>query len=184
MKYVLFYSNRCEHCRAVLAQLSKLKVSEDTSFVCIDSRKTVSGKSVAILGNGKQVPLPPNLTSVPALLMLEKNNALIVGDAVKAHLEREYSTTVSAANDPAAFSFSEMSGLSDGYAYLDLSPEEMLAQGGGGARIMHSFAALSGVQSITTPQPTEDANPKLKSVNMEDILAKRASEVPPPVVRE
>jgi len=184
MRYVLFYSNRCDHSRGLLALISKLPVAEETSFVCVDSRRSSAGKSYAILDAGKEVPLPSNLVSVPALLLLEKSNALIVGDEIKRHLDNEFASLTSVANDPTAFSFSEMAGLSDGYAYLDLSAEEMMAQGTGGQRIMHSFASLGGHQSITTPQQVDDEAPKLKSVNMDDLLARRASEVPPAVIRE
>lgn len=184
MKYVLFYSNRCEHSRKVLATVSRLSAAEETSFVCIDAREIRNGKQCAILTDGKAVPLPDSLVNVPSLLMLEKSNTMIVGEAVVEHFEREYAPTIAASQDPAAFSFSEMAGLSDGYAYLDLSAEEMLAQGTGGQRIMHSFSALQQHQSITTPQQVDDSAPKVGSVNMEDLLARRASEVPPAIVRE
>jgi hypothetical protein len=182
MQYVLFYSNRCEHSRKVLSALTRMPASEETSFVCIDSRVTRGKDVFAVLTSGKEVPLPSSLASVPALLLLDKGNALVVGDQVMQHLARSAPQAVS--YDPAAFSMSEMSGLSDGYAYLDVSAEEMLAQGGGGERIMHSFAGLQSEHSITTPQQVDDSVPKVGSVSMEAVLAQRATEVPPQVVRE
>lgn len=183
MKYVLFYSNRCEHSRDILKQITRSPVAEETSFVCIDSRVTRGKDVCAVLANGKEVPLPSSLTSVPALLLLEKGNALVVGTQVKQHLERETPRSITQ-QDPAAFSTNEMSGLSDGYAYLDVSAEEMLAQGGGGQRIMHSFAGLGMENAITTPQQVDDSVPKVGSINMEELMARRANEVPPPIIRE
>lgn len=183
MQYVLFYSNRCEHSREVLSKLTRMPAAEETSFVCIDSRVTRGKDVFAVLTTGKEVPLPSSLSSVPALLLLDKGNALVIGDQVMQHLSRS-APQAAVSYDPAAFSMSEMSGLSDGYAYLDVSAEEMLAQGGGGERIMHSFAGLQSEHSITTPQQVDDSVPKVGSMNMEAVLAQRATEVPRPVVRE
>ena len=158
MKYVLFYSNHCEHSRKILRVLSQSAVSREISFVCIDSRVTRDGTTYAVIESGKEVPLPSVLSEVPSLLMLEKGNSLVVGDKIMGFISRD-NKSVQAVSDPAAFSFSEMAGLSDGYAYLDVGAEEMLAQGNGGNRIMHSFVALGDGGSITTPVQTDDRAP-------------------------
>ena len=183
MQYVLFYSNHCEHSRSLLGTLSKMAVAERMSFVCIDSRSVRDGTTYARLQDGKEVPLPAVLSDVPALLMLEKGNSLIVGDEIRQHLVREHST-VGVQDDPDAFSWNEMSGLSDNFSYLDTSAEDMLATGGGGSRIMHSFTGLSGGDAITTPVQSDDAVPKLGSVDMDAFMQQRMTEVPPPVARE
>ena len=183
MLYVLFYSNHCEHSRALLGTLSKMAIAEQTSFVCIDSRFNREGTIFARLQDGKEVPLPAVLSDVPALLMLEKGNALIVGDEIRRHLDREHGTPATQ-DDPAAFSWNEMSGLSDSYALLDVSAEDMLAQGSGGNRIMHSFTGLTGNDSITTPIQNDDSVPKLASVNMDAYMQQRMAEVPAPISRE
>lgn len=87
-------------------------------------------------------------------------------------------------SDPAAFSFNEMAGLSDGYAYLDVDAEEMLAKGNGGNRIMHSFMGLESEGSITTPVQTDDRAPSLRNVDMDQYMAQRINEVPKPIQRE
>lgn len=183
MKYVLFYSNHCEHSRKILRVLSQSSVSREISFVCIDSRVTKDGTTYAILETGKQIPLPSVLSEVPSLLMLEKGNALVVGDKIMGFISRD-NETLQTVSDPAAFSFNEMAGLSDGYAYLDVGAEDMLAQGNGGNRIMHSFAGLGDSGSITTPVQTDDRAPTLRNVDMDQYMAQRASEVPPPIQRE
>ena len=115
--------------------------------------------------------------------MLVKGNSLVVGDKIMGFISRD-NESIGAVVDPAAFSFSEMAGLSDGYAYLDVGAEEMLAQGNGGNRIMHSFVGLEDGGSITTPVQTDDRAPTLRNVNMDDYMAQRASEVPRPIQRE
>ena len=183
MKYVLFYSNHCEHSRKILRALSQSAVSKDISFVCIDSRITKDGTTYAVLESGKHIPLPNVLSEVPSLLMLEKGNSLVVGDKIMGFISRD-NGSVQATSDPAAFSFSEMAGLSDGYAYLDVGAEEMLAQGNGGNRIMHSFMGLSDGGSITTPVQTDDRAPTLRNVDMDQYMTQRANEVPRPIQRE
>ena len=163
--------------------LSQAAVSKEISFVCIDSRVTKDGTTYAVLESGKNVPLPNVLTEVPSLLMLEKGNAMVVGDKIMGFISRDDGADQAVA-DPVAFSFSEMAGLSDGYAYLDVGAEEMLAKGNGGNRIMHSFMGLGDTGSITTPVQTDDRAPTLRNVNMDDYMAQRASEVPPPIQRE
>jgi hypothetical protein len=183
MQYVLFYSNHCEHSRSLLGTLSKMAVAEHTSFVCIDSRSMRDGTTYARLQDGKEVPLPAVLSDVPALLMLEKGNSLIVGDDIRKHLDREHGT-VATHDDPDAFSWNEMSGLSDAFSYLDTSVDDMLATGSGGNRIMHSFTALTGGGAITTPVQSDDTVPKLASVDMDAYMQQRMAEVPQPVARE
>jgi hypothetical protein len=185
MRYVLFYSNRCDHSRSVLTKLTRLPVAEETSFVCIDSRVSRGNIVYAVLSDGREVPLPAALQAVPALLLLEKGNVLLAGEAVAAHITREYGVGDHVGGqDPTAFSFNEMAGLSDSYAYLDVSAEEMLAQGGGGERIMHSFSHIAGGDSITTPVQVDDSAPKVGALNMETIMAQRATEVPAAIQRE
>jgi len=183
MKHVLFYSNHCEHSRKILKILSQSEISNDISFVCIDSRITKDGTTYAVLETGKHVPLPNVLSEVPSLLMLEKGNSLVVGDKIMTFISRE-SEGVQMVSDPAAFSFNEMAGLSDGYAYLDVDAEEMLAKGNGGNRIMHSFMGLESEGSITTPVQTDDRAPSLRNVDMDQYMAQRINEVPKPIQRE
>ena len=67
---------------------------------------------------------------------------------------------------------------------LDVGAEEMLAQGNGGNRIMHSFMGLSDGGSITTPVQTDDRAPTLRNVDMDQYMTQRANEVPRPIQRE
>ena len=49
---------------------------------------------------------------------------------------------------------------------------------------MHSFTGLSGGDAITTPVQSDDAVPKLGSMDMDAFMQQRLAEVPPPVARE
>ena len=71
MKYILYYSNFCNHCKILLMELAKSKIKNEINFLCIDRRIKQNGKVMIILENGSQLPLPSNVVEVPSLLMLK-----------------------------------------------------------------------------------------------------------------
>ena len=73
-RYVVFYSNRCDHSRELLAKLARHPVSKDVAFVCVDRRETQGSSTYAVLEGEKRVKLPAELSEVPAALLLEKGN--------------------------------------------------------------------------------------------------------------
>ena len=94
--------------------------------------------------------------SVPTLLLLNKNNKLLVGDDVinffRPQIMGEKTKAVPNNLEPLAFSGYEMgTSMSDSYSYLDQSSEEMNAKGEGGLRQMHSFVKLNHDDRIETP---------------------------------
>ena len=82
MSSVLYYSKYCENCKKLLYELGKTKIQKNIHFLSIDKRKNIDGKIYIILDNGKEIYMPPNITSVPTLLLLNKNNKLLVGEDV------------------------------------------------------------------------------------------------------
>ena len=68
----LYYSNYCKHSKKVLDFLSKSGLTEKLNCICIDKRKRnpSTNQTFVVLDDGKQVLLPPNLQSVPALLLI------------------------------------------------------------------------------------------------------------------
>ncbi len=175
-RYVLFYSNRCEHSKALLTTLVRDPVNKEVAYVCIDRREREGSATFALLENGRRVQLPAELTEVPAVLLMEKGNTLVSGAAVSAYLPPKGQS--SAGLEPAAYSLTEMSGMSDAYGYLDVTSEEMLAQGGGGSRMMHSYADLYEMHDIHTPLESDDQVPKVGSSDMEARMALRTAEAP------
>jgi len=80
MSAVLYYSNYCNHCKQLLLKLSRTKTRDDLHFVCIDKReKHKDGTTHIILENGKRLLLPPNVKSVPTVLLLHHGNRVIDG---------------------------------------------------------------------------------------------------------
>lgn len=180
-RYVVFYSNRCDHSRELLAKLARHPVSRDVAFVCVDRREAQGSSMYAVLEGEKRVKLPAELSEVPAALLLEKGNVLVSGSAVSAYLPPP--DAAAAGNEPTAYSWAEMGGLSDAYAYVDTSSDDMLAQGSGGSRMMHAFTTLDGGQDITTPAQADDKVQTVATTDIEAIAARREQEVPRPIAR-
>ena len=85
----LYYSNYCKHSQRVLQFLVKGNLAEKLNFLCIDNReKDRSNNQVYIvLENGKKVIMPPNIQSVPSLLLVREGYRVILGDDIIQHYQ-------------------------------------------------------------------------------------------------
>lgn len=79
---VLYYSNYCKHSTKVLQHITKNSLINSLNCVCVDKRTVDKNTGVItiILENGKQVLIPPNISSVPSLLCVKKKYLLLTGD--------------------------------------------------------------------------------------------------------
>ena len=181
MSNVLFYSKYCDYCKKLLYEIGKSEVQNNIHFLSIDKRTMRNNKIYIILDNGKEIYLPPNIKKVPSLLLLNKNNRILVGEDVfnflRPQLNQEKEVATQNNMEPLAYSTYEMgTTLSDNYSYLDQTNEEMLAKGDGGVRQMHSFVRLNHNDKINTPP--EDYEPdKVGQVDLGKIQAKREQEI-------
>ena len=183
MSIVLYYSNQCNHSKELLRMLSKSQKSKDIHFVCIDKREQHKDGGVHILlDNGDRLLLPPNIKSVPAMLLLDHGNRVVSGLAEIKHFlkpgEVEITNKADKLNgEPLAFSFDEMGHtLSDNYSYLDMTSEELSAKGNGGLRQMHNYMSINGELSISTPPDTYTPD-KIGSVDMNQLQSQRDSDI-------
>lgn len=180
MKYIIYYSNYCQHSKRILLALSREKTQNEIHYLCIDKRTTNAGKTYVVLENGKQVLLPSTITEVPAMLLLHQGNQVIVGENILKHLIP--SRPLMQVAEPTAFSISEMSGLSDNYSYLDMTPEELSSKGDGGMRISHQFVSLDSVDKIETPPEDFEPN-KVDSNQYDNFVSQRNTEVQDQITR-
>ena len=179
MSAALYYSNYCEHCKELLMRVSRTKISDDIHFICIDKRvKQQDGSTHIILENGQHLLLPPNVTKVPAVLLLHHGNRVIDGlKEIYNYLnptEVELNNTATQQNgEPLAFSTSEMgSTLSDNYSYLDMSSDDLSAKGNGGLRMMHNYTTITDNQTIATPPDDYEPN-KVGDVDISKLEEQR-----------
>ena len=181
MSSVLYFSNYCDNCKKLLHFLSRSPQAKDMHFVCIDKReKQSNGSTHVILANGSEILLPPNITRVPALLLLNKSNHVLFGSDIMNFLrpqEVEIDNQATQGNgEPSAFMFSgsgySLGVNSDRFSFLDQDPESMLAKGDGGLRQMYNYATPDMVSNISTP-PDDYTPDKVAPNQLEQIQQNR-----------
>ena len=152
-------------------------------FICIDKReKHTDGTTHVVLETGQRLLLPPNITTVPAVLLLHHGNRVVTGIKEITHYLSPGETAImnQATNfngEPQAFSFCEMgNNLSDNYSYLDQSAEELSAKGNGGIRQMHNYCTITQNDTIATPPDDYEPN-KIGTVDLGKLQMARANEV-------
>jgi hypothetical protein len=129
MSAILYYSNYCDHSKKILQQVSRSKVKDGIHFVCIDKRVTREGATYIVL-EAQELLLPPNIQRVPSLLLLNRGNSIVEGDAVLNHIiEQNNVSNMHATNgngEPHAFGINEFGSImSDNYSFLDQSSDDM-----------------------------------------------------------
>lgn len=166
MSSIIYYSNFCERSKGLLQVLSKSAISKEIHFLCIDKReRNANGTTYIILESGDKLPLPPQVTKVPALLLLNQGNKIIYGDQILQHLKPQEVVINNVATnnngEPSPFSMTNDSlgtrGVaSDTYSYWDQTSDELLAKGEGGTRQMYNYATsdYSSTVAIETPPDT------------------------------
>jgi hypothetical protein len=86
---VFYYSNYCQHSQKVLQFLVRANLTAELAFVCIDKRgrDPNTNQMFIIMENGDKILMPPNIHSVPAVLMIEHNYKVIYGEEIVKHYE-------------------------------------------------------------------------------------------------
>ena len=183
MSSVLYYSKFCNHCKELITKIAKTKTKDEIHFVCIDNRERhKDGTTNIILDNGQRLLLPPNISTVPSILLLHHGNRVLAGIKEILHYLKPGETTImnQATNfngEPQAFSFCEMgSSSSDNYSYLDMTAEELSAKGDGGLRMRHNYMLINESQIIATP-PDDYEPDKVGAVDLGKLQAKRNNEI-------
>ena len=81
MSNILYYSNYCENCKKLLKILNLNKPKEKVHYICIDNREKGHGNQLyVILETQQKILLPPTVTKVPALLLLDKGHQVTIID--------------------------------------------------------------------------------------------------------
>lgn len=185
MSTILYYSNYCQNCKALLQEISKSNVKDDMHFICIDKRhRGNNGATYIVLQNGQEVLLPPTINKVPALLLLNRGHKVLFGEEIKRHImpviEAQQQEAVAVNGEPMAFSLGGFGGgfgvASDNYSFLDQSADDLSAKGDGGMRQQHHYAGVQWQDQIETP-PDNYSPDTIGSVSMEQLQQQRASDV-------
>ena len=186
MSSILYYSNYCDNCKTLLQSISKWgSIKEDMHFINIDKRvKKPNGATYVVLENGQEILLPPTITKVPALLLLNKGHHVLFGGDINKHLEPKQAIQANVAmqnnGEPLAFAIYSAGGYggvsSDNYSFLDQDATSLSAKGDGGMRQQHHYATLDYDSNIDTPPDTYSPD-TIGSVSMEQLQQKRNNDV-------
>lgn len=164
---ILYYSNNCKHCQKLLSHLAKNGQLEKYNFVCIDRREVDphTRQVSIILDRGVKTTLPPNVSRVPALLMVNKNYTAVVGDDIYAYVDSQIkpdptNAAVENGGEPIGYILSPSSGgvniISETFTMYNAPPEELSAKGIGGTRQMHNYVSAN-IDPTTIPTSFDDS---------------------------
>ena len=185
---ILYYSNYCKHSQKIVQTLVKGNLSDKISFICIDKRKQ-DPKTYQIfitLENGSKVIMPPNVHSVPALLLVKQNYRILLGDEIMNHLHPQLKQNNEQATnfqgEPMGFYLSNSSGgtniMSEKFTSYQMTPDELSAKGRGGSRQMYNYVSANDeMQFINTPADSYRPDKLSNSVTIDTLQQKRMDEV-------
>ena len=182
MSTILYYSNYCDNCSKLLQIISTSNCKNDMHFINIDNRTKKNGATYIILENGQEILLPPTVTKVPALLLLNKGHHVLFGGDINKHLEagniNQANPIVKNNGEPLAFSLNNcgFGVTSDNYSFLDQDPDSLSAKGNGGMRQQHHYASLDYNVNIDTP-PENYQPDKIGQISMEQLQQKRNKDI-------
>ena len=194
---ILYYSNYCKHSKKILQILGKTNVVDKISFICIDkrSRDPKTNQVFLDLENGSKVIMPPNLHSVPAMLLVKQQYRVIYGEEILEYLQPKLNVQDNLANfasgtgglgaqggEPMSYQLNSGSGgsniVSEHFTFYDMTPEELSSKGRGANRQMYNYvSANDNVITINTPPESYRPNKISSDVTIDSIQEKRNSEI-------
>lgn len=191
---ILYYSNYCKYSQNILQFLVKGNLTEKINFICIDKRyldkKTNQMKIES--DNGIVTILPPNIHSVPALLLVNQNYRLILGDDIIKYYEPTVRKNIMKVNleqgEPVGIPIHTISGsggsniVSEKYTYVNMSPQELSGKGSGENRQMYNYVQIDQMteQHIQTPLDTWKPDKISGNVTIDSLQKKRNEEIQQP----
>jgi hypothetical protein len=185
---ILYYSNYCKHSQRLVQTLVKGNLSNKLSFVCIDKRvrDPKNNQQYIVLENGSKVIMPPNIHSVPALLLIKQNYRVLFGDEIMQHLHPQIKQLNEVATnyngEPISYSLGGSNGgsniMSEQYTYYNMTPDELSAKGKGNNRQMYNYVSASDdIKLINTPPDNYRPDKLSNNVTVETLQQQRLNEI-------
>lgn len=186
----LYYSNYCKHSQRILQFLVKSNLVNKINFMCIDKRERdeKTNQINIILEDGKRVVMPPNIQSVPSLLLVQQKYRVILGDDIIQHYQNTVNNNIQKRQqimqqvEPIGTSLMQSSGgmniISEQYTMYDLTPDELSAKGNGGRRQLYNYvSAHDDGSAIQTPPDTYQPDKIDKDVTVNTLQQERINEI-------
>lgn len=187
---ILYYSNYCKHSQSIVGYITKSALIEKLNCICIDrrSRDPVTNQLMIQLENGKKVIMPPNVHSVPALLIVNQKYTAIFGDEIIKYFEPNVQTktveaTQSVGGEPMGFHLGQSANIvSEQFTYYNMSPEELSAKGRGAKRQMYNYVSAGhDIITIQTPPDNYEPDKVEEGVSIDTLIQKRNKEITPSI---
>jgi len=188
---ILYYSNYCKHSQNVIQTLVKSNLTDKISFICIDKRKRDenNGQMIIILENGDKVMMPPNIHSVPSLLLIKEQYRVIEGDSILTHLHPEIRKNKlresNIPTEPTGYMLNSYSSgsniMSEKFTSYSLTPDELSAKGTGERREMYNYmSAKDTMNVINTPPDTYKPDKISNDITLDTLQQKRMDDIGQP----
>jgi hypothetical protein len=180
---ILYYSNYCKHSKAILDYLVKNDVIHTINCICIDQRKvnSLQGQTLITLENGNTVLLPPNVYSVPSLLLIKENYRCVVGNEIKniykSKISEKQDIAFKGNGEPQAFTLGAKDIQSEQFTFYNSTMEDLSAKGSGGMRPLYHYVPADGNVSIPTPPDTYKPNKVGQDITVDKLEQKRSEEM-------
>lgn len=185
---ILYYSNYCKHCQQLVQTLVKGNLSNKLSFICIDKRvrDPKNNQQYIVLENGSKVIMPPNIHSVPSLLLIKQNYRLLMGDDIMQHFHPQIKQLNEVATnfngEPISYTLGATSGgsniISEQYTYYNMTPDELSAKGKSNNRQMYNYVSASDdIKLINTPPDSYRPDKLSNNVTIESLQQQRLNEI-------
>ena len=184
---ILYYSNYCKHSQKILQFFVKNNLTEQLSFICIDNRKqdANTGQIYIILENGSQILLPPNVHSVPSLLLVKESYSVIMGDAIMSRFQSTLQNKTNIATDgngePMGVSLNSVSigtVVSEQYTLYSATPQDLSTKGNSNNRPLYNYVSANenGI-AISTPPDTYRPDKVSQNVTIDTLQQKRNEDI-------
>ena len=185
---ILYYSNYCKHSQNIIQTLVKSNLTDKISFVCIDkrSRDSSNGQTYITLENGGKVIMPPNIHSVPSLLIIKEQYRVLMGDDIIKHLHPQIKNTMSAnmqhSNEPSGYFLTTSNGgtniMSEKFTSYNMTPDELSAKGNGQSRQLYNYISVQDDMNLINTPPDNYKPDKISNdVTLDSLQQKRMDEI-------
>ena len=188
----LYYSNHCKHSQHVLQFLVKGNLANQLNFICIDKRvkDPNNNQTYIVLENGSKVLMPPNIQSVPSLLLAKQNYRILLGEDILKHfhpaIEKQMQKIPNYQGEPVGVGDGLMTSsrgshiVSEPFTYYNLTPDELSAKGTGSRRQMFNYVSADhDILTIPTPPDTYQPDKVDGSVTLDKLQQKRIDDIQP-----
>jgi hypothetical protein len=185
---ILYYSNYCKHSQSIIQTLVKSSLTDKISFICIDkrSRDPSNGQTYITLENGGKVIMPPNVHSVPSLLIVKEQYRVLMGDDIIKHLHPAIKNTMSSKLativEPNGYFLSASAGgtniMSEKFTSYDMTPDELSAKGNGQARQLYNYISVQDDMNLINTPPDDYRPDKVSNdVTLDTLQQTRMDEI-------